>query len=132
MALVAIFYNRGAKRVFKSPRARTENWESAVSSSKPLVSFFCPSQKCVFCHNKTANQNRGACIQCSENECTTSFHVTCAQIAGVVMAPADWPYLVSVTCHRHHKRTISKVSDARRDAVYFFMNTSMRFWLELH
>ncbi|XP_075896722.1 lysine-specific demethylase 4B isoform X2 [Nelusetta ayraudi] len=67
--------------------------------------------KCVFCHNKTANQNRGACIQCSENECTTSFHVTCAQIAGVVMAPADWPYVVSVTCHRH-KRTIAKPKKA--------------------
>lgn len=25
------------------------------------------------------------------------------------MAPADWPYVVSVTCHRH-KRTIAKVS----------------------
>ncbi|XP_069009482.1 lysine-specific demethylase 4B [Embiotoca jacksoni] len=61
--------------------------------------------KCVFCHGKSANQNRGACIQCSNENCATSFHVTCAQIAGVVMTPADWPYVVSVTCHKHKKAT---------------------------
>ncbi|XP_044056520.1 lysine-specific demethylase 4B [Siniperca chuatsi] len=61
--------------------------------------------KCVFCHGKNANQNRGACIQCSYENCATSFHVTCAQIAGVVMKPADWPYVVSVTCHRHKRAT---------------------------
>uniref|UniRef100_A0AAQ4P003 Lysine-specific demethylase 4B n=1 Tax=Gasterosteus aculeatus aculeatus TaxID=481459 RepID=A0AAQ4P003_GASAC len=64
--------------------------------------------KCVFCHGKTANQNRGACIQCSHDNCATSFHVTCAQLAGVVMTPADWPYVVSVTCQKH-KRGSSKV-----------------------
>uniref|UniRef100_A0A669C4H1 Lysine-specific demethylase 4B n=1 Tax=Oreochromis niloticus TaxID=8128 RepID=A0A669C4H1_ORENI len=58
--------------------------------------------KCVFCHGKVASQNRGACIQCTYQNCATSFHVTCAQIAGVVMTPADWPYVVSVTCHRTH------------------------------
>ncbi|CAG5864119.1 unnamed protein product [Menidia menidia] len=63
--------------------------------------------KCVFCHSKSANQNRGACIQCTKENCATSFHVTCAQIAGVVMQPADWPYVVSVTCHKH-KRSAPK------------------------
>uniref|UniRef100_A0A8D3CMJ9 [histone H3]-trimethyl-L-lysine(9) demethylase n=1 Tax=Scophthalmus maximus TaxID=52904 RepID=A0A8D3CMJ9_SCOMX len=65
--------------------------------------------KCVFCHGKNANPNRGACIQCSYENCATSFHVTCAQIAGVIMKPADWPYVVSVTCHRH-ARVSAKVS----------------------
>ncbi|XP_056270970.1 lysine-specific demethylase 4B [Pseudoliparis swirei] len=65
------------------------------------------SLKCVFCYGKTANRNRGACIQCSHENCATSFHVTCAQIAGVVMTPADWPYVVSVSCHKH-KRGASK------------------------
>lgn len=77
------------------------------SRLKPCFCFF-PSQKCVFCHGKSANQNRGACIQCSYENCATSFHVTCAQIAGVVMTPADWPYVVTVTCHRH-KRVNTKV-----------------------
>uniref|UniRef100_A0A7N6AIT0 [histone H3]-trimethyl-L-lysine(9) demethylase n=1 Tax=Anabas testudineus TaxID=64144 RepID=A0A7N6AIT0_ANATE len=65
--------------------------------------------KCVFCHGNNANQNHGACIQCSYENCATSFHVTCAQIAGVHMTPADWPYVVSVTCHKH-KRVPPKVS----------------------
>ncbi|XP_034561294.1 lysine-specific demethylase 4B [Notolabrus celidotus] len=67
--------------------------------------------KCVFCHSNNADQNRGACIQCSNGNCATSFHVTCAQIAGVVMKPADWPYVVSVTCHRH-KRVPPKLRPA--------------------
>uniref|UniRef100_A0A674N3A7 Lysine-specific demethylase 4B n=1 Tax=Takifugu rubripes TaxID=31033 RepID=A0A674N3A7_TAKRU len=61
--------------------------------------------KCVLCHR----QNRGACIQCSQEKCATSFHVTCAQLAGVAMTPADWPYVVSVTCHKH-KKVPSRVS----------------------
>ncbi|KAJ0064977.1 hypothetical protein NL108_000941 [Boleophthalmus pectinirostris] len=59
--------------------------------------------KCVYCLGQNFHQNRGACIQCSHENCATSFHVTCAQIAGVVMKPADWPYVVSVTCHKHKK-----------------------------
>ncbi|XP_047231254.1 lysine-specific demethylase 4B isoform X3 [Girardinichthys multiradiatus] len=61
------------------------------------------SLKCVFCHTTNPSLNRGACIQCTHDNCATSFHVTCAQIAGVVMKPADWPYVVSVTCHKHKK-----------------------------
>ncbi|KAG5847196.1 hypothetical protein ANANG_G00123450 [Anguilla anguilla] len=56
--------------------------------------------KCVYCH-KNSKKIRGACIQCSYDTCSTSFHVTCAHIAGVLMRPADWPYVVSVTCHKH-------------------------------
>uniref|UniRef100_A0A671UFD7 Lysine-specific demethylase 4B n=1 Tax=Sparus aurata TaxID=8175 RepID=A0A671UFD7_SPAAU len=73
--------------------------------------------KCVFCHSKNANQNRGACIQCSSEKCATSFHVTCAQIAGVVMTPADWPYVVTVTCHKH-KRVPPKVRSIRILVLY--------------
>uniref|UniRef100_A0A8B9LL24 Lysine-specific demethylase 4B n=1 Tax=Astyanax mexicanus TaxID=7994 RepID=A0A8B9LL24_ASTMX len=54
------------------------------------------SLKCIYCH-KTTKQNCGACIQCSFENCSTSFHVTCAHLAGVVMKPADWPYVVFVT-----------------------------------
>ncbi|XP_059400170.1 lysine-specific demethylase 4B-like isoform X2 [Carassius carassius] len=72
------------------------------------------SLKCVYCH-KTTKQIFGACIQCSLDNCSTSFHVTCALLAGVVMKPADWPYVVSVTCHKH-KQTNQKVcSHHRRD-----------------
>uniref|UniRef100_A0A4W5QZZ0 [histone H3]-trimethyl-L-lysine(9) demethylase n=1 Tax=Hucho hucho TaxID=62062 RepID=A0A4W5QZZ0_9TELE len=60
------------------------------------------SLKCVYCHKNT-KQMCGACIQCSLDNCSTSFHVTCAHIAGVLMKPADWPYVVSVTCHKHKK-----------------------------
>uniref|UniRef100_A0A8B9LIM6 Lysine-specific demethylase 4B n=1 Tax=Astyanax mexicanus TaxID=7994 RepID=A0A8B9LIM6_ASTMX len=63
------------------------------------------SLKCIYCH-KTTKQNCGACIQCSFENCSTSFHVTCAHLAGVVMKPADWPYVVSVTCHKHRQTSL--------------------------
>ncbi|KAI4886882.1 hypothetical protein NFI96_022586, partial [Prochilodus magdalenae] len=71
------------------------------------------SLKCIYCH-KTTKQICGACIQCSYENCSTSFHVTCAHLAGVVMKPADWPYVVSVTCHKH-RQIIPKVKVGPRD-----------------
>ncbi|CAJ1060809.1 lysine-specific demethylase 4B-like [Xyrichtys novacula] len=85
-----------AEARFVNPSEREPVDVSAVPESRKDL-------KCVFCHSKNSTQNRGACIQCSYGNCATSFHVTCAQIAGVVIKPADWPYVVSVTCHRHKK-----------------------------
>uniref|UniRef100_A0A8C6PIN6 Lysine-specific demethylase 4B n=1 Tax=Nothobranchius furzeri TaxID=105023 RepID=A0A8C6PIN6_NOTFU len=62
--------------------------------------------KCIYCRNRSSvKRQAGACIQCSCGRCPTSFHVTCAHAAGVVMEPDDWPYVVSVTCHRHQSRS---------------------------
>lgn len=59
-----------------------------------------PRQKCVYCR-KRMKRVSGACIQCSYEHCSTSFHVTCAHAAGVLMEPDDWPYVVSITCLKH-------------------------------
>ncbi|XP_049644000.1 lysine-specific demethylase 4B isoform X2 [Suncus etruscus] len=56
--------------------------------------------KCVYCRKWTKKVS-GACIQCSCEHCSTSFHVTCAHAAGVLMEPDDWPYVVSITCRKH-------------------------------
>uniref|UniRef100_F6U3W6 [histone H3]-trimethyl-L-lysine(9) demethylase n=1 Tax=Ornithorhynchus anatinus TaxID=9258 RepID=F6U3W6_ORNAN len=56
--------------------------------------------KCVYCR-KRMKKVSGACIQCSYEHCSTSFHVTCAHAAGVLMEPDDWPYAVSITCSKH-------------------------------
>lgn len=56
--------------------------------------------KCVYCR-KRMKRVSGACIQCSYEHCSTSFHVTCAHAAGVLMEPDDWPYVVSITCLKH-------------------------------
>ncbi|XP_030744123.2 lysine-specific demethylase 4B isoform X2 [Echinops telfairi] len=56
--------------------------------------------KCVYCR-KRMKRVSGACIQCSYEHCSTSFHVTCAHAAGVPMEPDDWPYVVSITCFKH-------------------------------
>ncbi|XP_013884074.1 lysine-specific demethylase 4C isoform X2 [Austrofundulus limnaeus] len=64
--------------------------------------------KCIYCRGRCAGKRQaGACIQCSCGRCPTSFHVTCAHAAGVVVEPDDWPYVVSVTCHRHQSRSSS-------------------------
>uniref|UniRef100_A0A8C9Y5U9 Lysine-specific demethylase 4B n=1 Tax=Sander lucioperca TaxID=283035 RepID=A0A8C9Y5U9_SANLU len=62
--------------------------------------------KCIYCRKRCSGKRQaGACIQCSCGRCPTSFHVTCAHAAGVIMEPDDWPYVVSITCHRHQSRT---------------------------
>ncbi|MBN3319976.1 KDM4B demethylase, partial [Atractosteus spatula] len=69
--------------------------------------------KCVYCY-KTMKRVSGACIQCSFDRCSTSFHVTCAHTAGVLMEPDDWPYIVSITCHKH-KSTNQNLSQATKE-----------------
>ncbi|XP_053559148.1 lysine-specific demethylase 4B [Bombina bombina] len=56
--------------------------------------------KCVYCRRKIRKEV-GACVQCSVDRCSTSFHVTCAHTAGISMEPDDWPYVVSITCFKH-------------------------------
>ncbi|XP_014742627.1 PREDICTED: lysine-specific demethylase 4B [Sturnus vulgaris] len=56
--------------------------------------------RCVYCR-KRMKKVSGACVQCSYEHCSTSFHVTCAHAAGVPMEPEDWPYVVSITCFKH-------------------------------
>ncbi|KAK9979627.1 hypothetical protein ABG768_013046 [Culter alburnus] len=56
--------------------------------------------KCQFCR-KWMKKSSGCCVQCSHGRCSTSFHATCAQAAGVQMHPDDWPFVVYFTCWRH-------------------------------
>ncbi|XP_069818045.1 lysine-specific demethylase 4C isoform X1 [Dendropsophus ebraccatus] len=82
------------------PEVRFENVmeRSQVDTSRiPLERL---KLKCVFCRQRVKNSH-GACIQCSYGRCPTSFHVTCAHAAGVVMEPDDWPFVVYITCFRH-------------------------------
>ncbi|MGH0184253.1 UNVERIFIED_CONTAM: hypothetical protein FKN15_014408 [Acipenser sinensis] len=94
------------------PEARFVN----VIERNPVDISAIPEQrkklKCVYCHKKTRRVT-GACIQCSFKHCSTSFHVTCAHTAGVLMEPDDWPYVVSITCHKH-KATNQNLSQAAK------------------
>uniref|UniRef100_A0A8C1UUE4 [histone H3]-trimethyl-L-lysine(9) demethylase n=2 Tax=Cyprinus carpio TaxID=7962 RepID=A0A8C1UUE4_CYPCA len=66
-------------------------------SNIPLQRF---KLKCQFCR-KWVKKSTGCCVQCSHGRCSTSFHPTCAQAAGVQMHPDDWPFVVYFTCWRH-------------------------------
>ncbi|XP_032937921.1 lysine-specific demethylase 4B isoform X2 [Catharus ustulatus] len=65
--------------------------------------------RCVYCR-KRMKKVSGACVQCSYEHCSTSFHVTCAHAAGVPMEPDDWPYVVSITCFKHKAANQNAVS----------------------
>lgn len=74
--------------------------------------------KCIYCRKRCLGKRQaGACIQCSCGRCPTSFHVTCAHAAGVTMEPDDWPYVVSVTCHRHQMRSCSAKQQAYQGSI---------------
>ncbi|XP_075887374.1 lysine-specific demethylase 4C [Nelusetta ayraudi] len=74
--------------------------------------------RCIYCRKRHSGKRQsGACIQCSYGRCPTSFHVTCAHAAGVTMEPDDWPYVVSITCHRHQSRSSSAKQRACQAAI---------------
>uniref|UniRef100_A0A667Y9W9 [histone H3]-trimethyl-L-lysine(9) demethylase n=1 Tax=Myripristis murdjan TaxID=586833 RepID=A0A667Y9W9_9TELE len=59
--------------------------------------------KCIYCRKRMKREVTGCCVQCSHGRCSTAFHPTCAQAAGILMHPDDWPFIVFITCHRHRK-----------------------------
>ncbi|XP_057356111.1 lysine-specific demethylase 4A isoform X3 [Manis pentadactyla] len=82
---------------------------SPVDVSKiPLPRF---KLKCVFC-KKRRKRNAGCCVQCSHGRCPTAFHVSCAQAAGVMMQPDDWPFVVFITCFRHKIPNLERAKGA--------------------
>ncbi|KAI4832121.1 hypothetical protein KUCAC02_015098 [Chaenocephalus aceratus] len=87
-------------------RFRDEAKRSPIDTSRiPMQRF---KLKCIYCRKRCVGRRKaGACIQCSCGRCPTSFHVTCAHAAGVILEPDDWPYVVSITCHRHQLRSSS-------------------------
>ncbi|XP_078115650.1 lysine-specific demethylase 4A isoform X3 [Sander vitreus] len=66
-------------------------------SGIPLQRF---KLKCYYC-KKRMKKASGCCVQCSHGRCPTAYHPTCAQAAGVLMQPDQWPFVVHVTCCRH-------------------------------
>ncbi|XP_048108282.1 lysine-specific demethylase 4A isoform X1 [Alosa alosa] len=66
-------------------------------SGIPLQRF---KLKCYYCKRRMKKPS-GCCVQCSHGRCPTSYHPTCAQAAGILMQPNDWPFVVYVTCCRH-------------------------------
>ncbi|XP_072297968.1 lysine-specific demethylase 4A isoform X4 [Eucyclogobius newberryi] len=71
-------------------------------SAIPLSRF---RLKCALCRTRMTTDTHGCCVQCSHGRCSTAFHPTCAQAAGILMHPDDWPFIVFITCHRHRAPT---------------------------
>uniref|UniRef100_A0A8C5AI59 [histone H3]-trimethyl-L-lysine(9) demethylase n=1 Tax=Gadus morhua TaxID=8049 RepID=A0A8C5AI59_GADMO len=95
---------------------------SHEAKRSPIDTSMIPLQryrlKCTYCHKRcSGKRHAGACIQCSYGRCPTSFHVTCAHAAGVTMEPDDWPYVVSITCHRHQSRSSAAKQRASEAAI---------------
>ncbi|XP_034558557.1 lysine-specific demethylase 4A isoform X3 [Notolabrus celidotus] len=78
-------------------------------SAIPLPRF---RLKCAYCRKRMKRDVKGCCVQCSHGRCSTAFHPTCAQAAGVLMHPDDWPFIVFVTCHRHRTPVIPERNKA--------------------
>ncbi|XP_041848230.1 lysine-specific demethylase 4A isoform X2 [Melanotaenia boesemani] len=72
-------------------------------SAIPLPRF---RLKCAYCRKRMKREVKGCCVQCSHGRCSTAFHPTCAQAAGILMHPDDWPFVVFITCHRHRAPVI--------------------------
>uniref|UniRef100_A0A1A7XEP2 [histone H3]-trimethyl-L-lysine(9) demethylase n=1 Tax=Iconisemion striatum TaxID=60296 RepID=A0A1A7XEP2_9TELE len=78
-------------------------------SAIPLSRF---RLKCAYCRKRMKREVTGCCVQCSHGRCSTAFHPTCAEAAGILMHPDDWPFVVFVTCHRHRAPVIPERTTA--------------------
>uniref|UniRef100_A0A672YTN8 [histone H3]-trimethyl-L-lysine(9) demethylase n=1 Tax=Sphaeramia orbicularis TaxID=375764 RepID=A0A672YTN8_9TELE len=78
-------------------------------SAIPLPRF---RLKCAYCRKRMKREVKGCCVQCSHGRCSTAFHPTCAQAAGILMHPDDWPFIVFITCHRHRAPVIPERNKA--------------------
>uniref|UniRef100_A0AAQ5ZBF7 [histone H3]-trimethyl-L-lysine(9) demethylase n=1 Tax=Amphiprion ocellaris TaxID=80972 RepID=A0AAQ5ZBF7_AMPOC len=78
-------------------------------SAIPLPRF---RLKCAYCRKRMKREVKGCCVQCSHGRCSTAFHPTCAQAAGILMHPDDWPFVVFITCHRHRTPVIPERNKA--------------------
>uniref|UniRef100_A0AAQ5WYA7 [histone H3]-trimethyl-L-lysine(9) demethylase n=1 Tax=Amphiprion ocellaris TaxID=80972 RepID=A0AAQ5WYA7_AMPOC len=76
-------------------------------SAIPLPRF---RLKCAYCRKRMKREVKGCCVQCSHGRCSTAFHPTCAQAAGILMHPDDWPFVVFITCHRHRTPVIPELA----------------------
>uniref|UniRef100_A0A8C6SYW3 [histone H3]-trimethyl-L-lysine(9) demethylase n=1 Tax=Neogobius melanostomus TaxID=47308 RepID=A0A8C6SYW3_9GOBI len=78
-----------------------------VSQRRPVDLSTVPLQrfrlKCALCRTRLTAETCGCCVQCSHGRCSTAFHPTCAQAAGILMHPDDWPFIVFITCQRHRR-----------------------------
>uniref|UniRef100_A0A672QVQ2 [histone H3]-trimethyl-L-lysine(9) demethylase n=1 Tax=Sinocyclocheilus grahami TaxID=75366 RepID=A0A672QVQ2_SINGR len=84
-----------------TPNVEEDGTSQLVSCSVCSVRVHTSKQfKCQFCR-KWVKKSTGCCVQCSHGRCSTSFHPSCAQAAGVQMHPDDWPFVVYFTCWRH-------------------------------
>uniref|UniRef100_A0A7N5ZPL0 Lysine-specific demethylase 4B n=1 Tax=Anabas testudineus TaxID=64144 RepID=A0A7N5ZPL0_ANATE len=111
------------------PEARFTN----EAKRSPIDTSRIPMQryklKCIYCRKRCAGKRQaGACIQCSCGRCPTSFHVTCAHAAGVMMEPDDWPYVVSITCHRHQSRSSSAVTSICLGQTVISKHKNLRYY----
>ena len=60
--------------------------------------------KCAYCHR------RGLLVECSDNNCVSTFHVTCGHAVGAKFEIRKSPCGVRVTCSRHKLRSCPSVS----------------------
>uniref|UniRef100_A0AAR2L022 [histone H3]-trimethyl-L-lysine(9) demethylase n=1 Tax=Pygocentrus nattereri TaxID=42514 RepID=A0AAR2L022_PYGNA len=79
-------------------------------SGIPLQRF---KLKCQYCR-KGVKKATGCCVQCSYGRCSSSFHATCAQAAGVHMHPDDWPFVIFFTCWKHKGGTHVELEEGQK------------------
>uniref|UniRef100_A0A672YTG1 [histone H3]-trimethyl-L-lysine(9) demethylase n=1 Tax=Sphaeramia orbicularis TaxID=375764 RepID=A0A672YTG1_9TELE len=80
-------------------------------SAIPLPRF---RLKCAYCRKRMKREVKGCCVQCSHGRCSTAFHPTCAQAAGILMHPDDWPFIVFITCHRHRACCVCELTVSQK------------------
>uniref|UniRef100_A0A8C2J1U0 [histone H3]-trimethyl-L-lysine(9) demethylase n=1 Tax=Cyprinus carpio TaxID=7962 RepID=A0A8C2J1U0_CYPCA len=93
-------------------------------SGIPLQRF---KLKCYYCKRRM-KKTLGCCVQCSHGRCPTSYHPTCAQAAGVIMHPDDWPFVVYVTCCRHKGPVQSEVLELSVGQKVICKNKNGRYY----
>lgn len=99
--------------------ANDETMEPIIVSKVPSIRYGQTCSICIKNEHSKSDAMKGACCECRFKNCSKSFHVTCAQQAGLLyedIRKNTWQY--PIYCEHHQPKFSVSNTQTSKNAVY--------------